>query len=68
MNGALKNETSKLMKLHKNQKSPTYVSRLTHVNCPCLQITFVAHQHHRHFFRILNAFYLFTICSCKEFN
>lgn len=41
----------------------SYISRLIHINCPRLQITFVTHQHHRHFFSIFNALYLFTICS-----
>ena len=46
----------------------TYIPRLSHINGPRLQITFVAHQHHRHLFSILHTFYLFTICSWKEGN
>jgi hypothetical protein len=50
----------------KDENINTYVSCLSHIYGPCLQITFVAHQNHRHLLSIFHTLYLFTICSLKE--
>lgn len=41
----------------------TYISCLSHINGPRLQITFVSHQHHWNFFRIFDSLNLLTISS-----
>lgn len=58
----LKNNTIRSIILTRKHNK-THISRLVHIDGPCLEITFIANENHRDFFGILDALNLLSIRS-----